>query len=249
MNTIWLSFVGLSKKPTFWLGVLLTVVVFSVLINLGLWQLSRADEKQQLEQRLSERESAAMVPLAEIEVAKFDYLTGLRVEGIVRPMPSRYLLLDNQTHEGKVGYLAYQLVALANGKHVLLERGFVTAGGTRSHLPKVEWLQEPLDIQARLYQRSTNPLSDELMLEQGVPSRIQNLNVVQLSSLWRVDIEPYVLQPINKPWPYPQPWVPIPLSSAKHFGYAVQWFSMAVVLVILSLWVLYRALRKGVHHE
>lgn len=228
---------------------LLTVVVFSILINLGLWQLSRAAEKQQLEQRLSDRESAAMIPLAELEVAKFDYLTGLRVEGIVRPMPKRYLLLDNQTHAGKVGYLAYQLVSLDSGKYALLERGFVAASGARSDLPKVDWLQEPLNVQARLYQRSTNPLSDELMLEQGVPSRIQNLNIAQLSSLWRIDIEPYVLQPLNQPWPYAQPWVPIPLSSAKHFGYAVQWFSMALVLAILSLWVLYRALRKGVHHE
>lgn len=225
------------------------MVAFFILINLGLWQLSRADEKQQLEQYLSERETATLIPITSVNTSQYEYLTGLRVTGSFTPIEGRYLLLDNQTYEGKVGYLGYQLMALENGKYVLMEIGFVSSNGDRNQLPLFNWLSQPIALPGRLYQRSSNPLSHDLHLELTSPHRIQNLNIQQLANAWNMDIEPYVVQPQSSSWPYTQPWVPVPLSSEKHFGYAVQWFSMALALAILSAWVLIRALRKGVHHE
>ncbi len=249
INTMGLSFRGLLKRPAFWLGMLLTVVVFSVLINLGFWQLSRAEEKQQLEQHLSDYANRERIPLTELEINKQAYVTGLPVKASLSPVDEKYLLLDNQTYEGRVGYLAYQLMQLENDQYALVERGFVEASKMRSELPNVDWIEDPVSIKARLYQKSANPLSQDLHFELGSPHRIQNLNIEQLEQQWGVRIAPYVIQPQMETWPYPQPWQPIPLKAEKHLGYAVQWFSMAGALCLLSLWVLIRALRKGVHHE
>ncbi|MCG9677667.1 SURF1 family protein [Vibrio sp. Isolate24] len=245
MNTIKSSLSVQMKSYSFWVGLLLTVVAFSILVNLGLWQLSRADEKRQMEQFLAERERASAIELEQLNTTDNVYLTGTLVRVELRPIKGKYLLLDNQTYQGEVGYLAYQLMAFGNNNTVLLERGFIPSYGQREILPNVEWITTPFTGKARVYQRSLNPLSDGLYLEPGVPHRIQNLNISELELYWEIPIEPYLLQPRMTGWPYSQPWKPVPLSSAKHTGYAVQWFSMAGVLIILSVWLLIRVLKRG----
>ncbi|NOH70841.1 SURF1 family protein [Vibrio pectenicida] len=244
INTIKFSLPRSLKKCSVWVGLLLTLAVFFTLVNLGFWQLARAQEKQVMEQVLSAREQSAVIGIDELHLADFTYVTGVKVAAKLSPIKGRYLLLDNQIYQGEVGYLAYQLMESEKGMKVLLERGFLPASTQREQLPKVAWLTAPINITARLYQRSANPLSDNLYMETSIPHRIQNLNIERLTQIWGYSIQPYVLQPIASEWPYPQPWQPVPLSSTKHFGYSIQWFSMAAALLILSLWVTFR-LCKG----
>lgn len=226
------------------------MVGFWLLINLGFWQLSRAEEKVQLEQRLIARQHAPPVSLASVSDTGDAYLTGVYVEANLVPQAGKYLLLDNQTHSGQVGYLAYQLMTNESHHNVLVERGFIAHQGSRSTLPTVSWLEQPLITTGRLYQRSLNPLSNELMPEvEHSPIRIQNMNIDQLARLWGQKIAPYILQPQQEVWPYPQPWQPVPMVSSKHYGYAFQWFAMAFALAVLSGWALYRALRRGEYNE
>jgi len=244
INTIKFSLPRSLKKCSVWVGLLLTLAVFFILVNLGLWQFARAQEKQVIEQTLLAREQSEIINLDELQLADSMYVTGVKADANLTPIKGRYLLLDNQIHQGDVGYLAYQLMESKEGMKVLLERGFLPASTQREQLPKVAWLTTPIDITVRLYQRSTNPLSDKLYMEASIPHRIQNLNIERLNQVWGYSIQPYVLQPIASEWPYPQPWQPVPLGSNKHFGYSIQWFSMAAALLILSLWVTFR-LCKG----
>ena len=174
---------------------------------------------------------------------------GLRVQLEVLPIQEHYLLLDNQSFKGQVGYLALQLVKTDNHRFILFEVGFIAAPKLRHVLPDVQWLEKPFAFTGRLYRKSENPLSKELFLEEGSPSRIQNLNIDQLSAYWDTPIEFFVVQPIEEDWRYPQPWQPIPLSSEKHLGYAVQWFGMATALFLLSFFLLFRLLRHGGIHD
>lgn len=54
----------LSKR--FWVAVGLTVVVFSLLVKLGFWQLERGQEKQALEQAILARADSAYQALGEV---------------------------------------------------------------------------------------------------------------------------------------------------------------------------------------
>ncbi|WP_348541504.1 SURF1 family protein [Vibrio zhanjiangensis] len=230
------------KRYSMWVVLLLTLAVFCILVNLGFWQLSRSEQKAAIEQLLQVREQAPAIKIDELHAVEFEYLTGAKVSADLTPLEGRYLLLDNQVFQGKVGYLAYQLMTSRSGLKVFLERGFVPAKAQRDQLPDVVWINEPIYVVARLYQRSVNPLSDRLYMETASPHRVQNLNIEQIGQIWEENIEPYVLQPMSSDWPYPQPWQPVPLSAKKHLGYAVQWFSMASVLLILGGWVAYRLL-------
>lgn len=237
MKTIALSFGELVKQPSFWLAITLTVVAISLLVNLGLWQLNRAEQKRTIQDRLEQNQRQAALPLSAFIGQEGATLTGQQVLFNAQPLQGDYLLLDNQVFEGQVGYLALQLMQTEDGRYVLMERGFVAAGKSRTQLPHVVWLTERYQGEARLYQRSNNPLSEQLMAEKTQPMRIQNLNVAELSQKWQRPIEAYVVQPqsVDASWLYPQPWNPLPMSAGKHIGYAVQWFGMAIALTTLAV--------------
>ncbi|MDF2152729.1 SURF1 family protein [Vibrio sp. CAU 1672] len=232
----------LWSKP-FWLAVSLTVVVFSLLVKLGFWQLGRGLEKQALEVAIQARALEHYHQLRTIidhNDWRVESIIGLKVSADVKPEPLPLILLDNQVYGKQVGYLAYQVVSLAEEPNVLflLELGFVQGGKKRNQLPEIKAITQPVSITGRLYRKSTNPLSSDLLPELGNPVRIQNLNIYQLSELLSVELMPTVLQPDNlTDWSQPFPWAPLPMTSAKHFAYAFQWFAMAVVFAAVSLLV------------
>lgn len=238
------SFLMLSKWV--WIAVCLTVVVFSLLVKLGFWQLERGNEKQLLEQAILARANA---PYQDIRTVlenndwREESVIGIKVKANVTPEALPVILLDNQTYEGAVGYLAFQVVSLTQDPTTLtlLELGFVKGGASRSVLPKVETLQSPYEVTGRLYRKSMNPLSSDLMAEVGDTIRVQNLNINQLSQLLNVELMPTVVQPNNLVrWPYSFPWNPLPLTSAKHFGYSFQWFAMAGVFLLITVMIFIR---------
>lgn len=242
----------LSKR--FWGAVCLTVAVFSLLVKLGFWQLERGEEKQALEQTIlsrSDQPYQAMHVVLDNNDWREESVIGVKVEAQVTPEPLPVILLDNQTYNGKVGYLAYQVVSVSQQQNILalMELGFVEGERSRSELPVVKELETPAMVTGRLYRKSMNPLSSELMPELGDAIRVQNLNISQLNEMMNVELMPAVVQPDNlENWPYEFPWNPLPLTSAKHFGYSVQWFVMAGVFLLLTVVVFIRWLRAVSSH-
>lgn len=228
------------------------MVVFSLLVNLGVWQLNRGDEKQVLEQQLIHRSAQKHQPLhkfTEFSSPVSSQITGLKVSTSFSFTELPLVYLDNQIHQGRVGYLIYQIVKPhQQDQHLLIELGFIDAGYDRSVIPKVTQKPETNTVTGRLYSRSSNPLSANLMPEFLSQIRIQNLNIQQLESALNISLLPFALQPDNlKNWPLPQPWKPLPMASSKHYGYSFQWFVMAGVwLSLMSAFFIrkYRAIKK-----
>ncbi len=226
--------------------VCLTVAVFSLLVKLGFWQLDRGAEKQALEESILARTDLPYQAMSTV-LGNNDWreasVMGVKVKAQIVPQPLPVILLDNQTYDGKVGYLAYQVVSVSEEQNILalMELGFVEGMRSRSELPVIQEIDEPTLVTGRLYRKSMNPLSSELMPEAGDSVRVQNLNISQLNELMNVELMPAVLQPDNlAQWPYEFPWNPLPLTSAKHFGYAFQWFAMAGVFLLLMIAIFVR---------
>ncbi|MDG3088483.1 SURF1 family protein [Vibrio hannami] len=237
---------SVAGRASFVVLTLLTLVVFTALVKLGLWQVSRGEEKTAIEKQLAHRADAPFVPLESI-AGNYNNITGLRVTTTVYSKPDDYrIYLDNQVHDGKAGYLVYQVVQTAfSSDYLLAEIGFIAGNVDRRVLPEVSLSIPNGEIQGRLYSRMANPLSFDLMLENLSHFRIQNLNLKQLEKELGLPLLPYVLQPISiGTWPLPQPWKPLPMASAKHYGYAFQWFSMAAVWLLLMVILFIRTTRK-----
>jgi cytochrome oxidase assembly protein ShyY1 len=231
--------------------VCLTVLVFSILVKLGFWQLNRAEEKQAWQQELNTRQASA--PLSFRQLMHFPHdtpLTGYRLEVEVSPIDTRIILLDNQIYQGIVGYLAYQVVRVKPQAPLLLvELGFIAGTIDRRILPQVPPMTKAQTLNGKLYQKSANPLSEHLLAEPGNPLRIQNLNLIELGQQLGQELAPAVLQPDKlASHTLPRPWQPIPLSAQKHQGYALQWFSMAGAFLLLMLYLLIIK-RKKLHQN
>ncbi|MDO6678099.1 SURF1 family protein [Shewanella sp. 4_MG-2023] len=223
-----------------------TVSVFSILVKLGLWQLDRGIQKQAWQATLSERQASSELDYHTfLTLDSSGPLTGYRIKVTAKPVNEQILLLDNQVYNGQVGYLAYQVFAIsATEPWLLVELGFTAANKDRRILPDLAPLPAAqYQLTGRVYQRQTNPLSDQLYVEQFTVEnrdviRFQNLNLVALAEKIGHQLAPAVLQPdITPNMTLAKPWTPIPLSAQKHQGYALQWFTMAAVFLSLMLWL------------
>lgn len=207
-----------------------------LLVNLGFWQLGRGEEKLTLEKQLASRSVTPHIAIDSIPPSE-THLTGLNVSAMVIETERELVYWDNQIYDGKVGYLVYQLFQVVSSEqYLLVELGFVATKESRAQLPDVPVIMDAGVINGRIYARESNPLSSQLMPEFMSGLRIQNLNFEQLADTLQVPLYPFALQPTHLGnWPLAQPWKPLPLSSSKHFGYAVQWFVMALVWLMIAL--------------
>ncbi len=225
----------------------LFVGLLILLIKLGFWQLYRGYDKQELEQQLAYRQQLSPLSAQDLYTTdNFEHLSGRELSITVFPTPHSLIILDNQVHQGQVGYLVFQIMAVSPKEPALLvELGFTPANLDRTQLPQILPFTQKQTLHGRLYYKHTNPVSHELLAEKNNPIRIQNLNFVQLSKLVQQPIHPIVLQAeaitfdANQQ-PLAKPWNPLPMPANKHFGYAMQWFSMAFALLIIGLILLKR---------
>ncbi|MCC4783562.1 SURF1 family protein [Vibrio lentus] len=247
------------RSKGFWVAVVLTVVSVGILIKLGLWQLDRGNEKLSYEQQLLERAQQSPKDLelvishwqrdntqTQVDLTR-QIWNGQKVNITLTAQSGLVLLLDNQINQGVVGYVIYMLGNIQSQgveKRILIDLGFVAASNDRRELPKLGDIVLPTKISGRLYTRSINPLSQTLGLEETTPKRIQNLNIEELSQYSNQEVMPFVFQPQNlESWPYEFLWRPTAMKSEKHFGYSVQWFVMAGVLLFLMVLIGYRYMK------
>lgn len=227
--------------------VISTVSVFALLVKLGMWQLQRSHEKADWQQQLTIRQSqSALSYLALLSLPNDTQYTGFRLQTHATPAMNKILLLDNQVYQGKVGYLAFQVMeVLPSHPWLLLELGFIAATADRSHLPKISPIATSVMLSGRLYNKENNPMSTELMAEKGWPKRIQNLNLQQLSIELKHTLAPAILQPDRlASHQLPHPWQPFPMTADKHKGYAFQWFVMATVFISIMGGLLLRKIKQ-----
>ncbi|MCL1126805.1 SURF1 family protein [Shewanella surugensis] len=224
-----------------------TVSVFALLVKLGIWQLQRSQEKADWQQELSFRQSQSELSYSQLLALPSNTLyTGFRLQTQASPAMEKVLLLDNQVYQGRVGYLAFQIMeVMPNRPWLLLELGFISTTANRSDLPVIQPISAPVMLTGRLYNKEANPMSAELMAEAGWPKRIQNLNLNQLSIELNHALAPAILQPDKlASHQLPHPWQPFPMTPEKHKGYAFQWFVMAAVFISIMGGLLLRQIKQ-----
>lgn len=218
-----------------WWAVLLTLGGVALGTTAGQWQLRRAAEKVELEARFVAGGTAD--PLTQLvpaeTAAAFRYRT-VRVTG--RYDPDHQLLLDNISNGRQPGYQVLTPFTTAGGT-VLVNRGWVPADGDRRILPdirvsggtrdvagRIEWLPRPgIELPA------VSPPADAPW-----PRRLLFPTTAQASAQLGVPLRNYqlLLDPAAADG-YLRDWRPGGMGPARHRAYAVQWFGLALTVVVI----------------
>lgn len=220
------------------------------LIALGFWQLDRAEEKRQLNLLFEQKKNSPAQPLQSLVVGE-----DLRYQPVIITghfVPEKNYLLDNKIYKGRVGYELISVFEQQPSKALLLiNRGWIAGDPARQKLPTIEPLPGLLQLKGEVYV----PLAKMMVLaeteEKGWPRVIQQLDMTRISEQLQTEVFPYTIRLSEAQTGVKQRnWPVVNIQPAKHTGYAVQWFAMAltvVFIIILSnsnLWSLLRGKEK-----
>lgn len=227
-----------------WIKTLVVALLLPVLIGLGFWQLERAAEKTALRDRYAARTRMAPVNVNRngLDPQRMEFRRA-GVRGEYRAALT--IFLDNRVRDAVPGYevltpLKIQGRRPGEARYILVNRGWVPWGASRQRLPQIEtpggalrasgWLQVPASDYFTLADESGDTT---------LKRRWQNLDLERYARLSGLALSPMVLQlapdasgagGFARHLPeYEDRWID------RHKGYALQWFALALTLLILYL--------------
>lgn len=217
-------------------SILISLTVWS-LLSLGFWQLDRADEKRAIERAIvvAQSEPAQRISNAN-ELLKKEYyqvlLTGYYDN-------DKQFIYDNQIVNSTAGYYVLTPFIFNNTTAILVNRGFVPWYGNRERLADIKISNAIATIQVKLIKPKKRIKLKQQDTGVTFPILIQSLNIEQLSQLSGHQIVPMLAQlDVEAENGFYRKWKPFYGSIDKHLGYALQWFLMALALVIIGIYLL-----------
>jgi len=216
---------------------LAAIIVFTLLLNLGFWQLQRAEEKNYLKSRFESRNTLGPMTLEELNTLQGDTNDfPLKTSG---HYDNRYnVLLDNQMHETRAGYhLLTLFIPSGSNQGIWVNRGWLWAGHDRSILPDFPAIEGQQALQGRVYTPPDNVflLKKDNFNQVSWPFRAQSMDLNSLQGLLDVQLLPFTLRlnPGSNDSSMPREWHYLPIGPEKHQGYAFQWFAMSFALIMI----------------
>src|ERR1700741_1498471 len=196
---------GYSFRPRLW-ALALAAGACAAGIALGNWQSRRADEKRVVFPRVA-------------------------VEGEFLPRHTVYL--DNKTRHGKAGYeIVTPLKIRGAAAHVLVNRGWIEAGKTREVLPDVRTPAGALRVEGIALER----LPKILNLEDAKGRVRQSLDIAAYAKETGLQLESRVIEQHSDSGDgLVRDWAPHDAGAEKNAAYALQWYSLAALAVVLAI--------------
>lgn len=237
-----------------------TLLLISLGIALGIWQLQRAAYKEQLASKLEQAASANPL-LVNDSVFKPEDALNQRILAKGVFLKNQGVWLENRPHplgrDPKTGiatgfYLLMPLQLANDSKKILwVNRGWVPRHFERmNQVPNVITPEELVTVQGIALDSpsKTYELGKEsgLLASDGLPIE-ENLSLTEPKRLNGQEQLPIVLRQddsqlndgLQRQWPKPDSGV------QKHYGYAFQWFALALMSFIFWLVTGYRAQAKS----
>ena len=229
---------------------LLSSIIFllciSLFLSLGFWQLDRAKEKDNIIQLYQERQASAPEKLESFlnTDIKNTHYKKYKVTG-------RYInktfLIDNKIKNKKPGFNVISLFRLnITNEIIAVDRGWIQMKGDRKNIHKnFEFLnnqnieKDVQEINGYIFPRDKSYTIGDISTDNNWPRLLQAVNFEAIEDtidekdslvsgvVFRLGLE-------NK-FGFDRSWEIISMSSAKHLGYAFQWFAMAIALIVLTV--------------
>lgn len=228
------------------ISISLLVALICILVGLGFWQLQRADEKQLFLDQQADQLSRAPIQLQ----LKSDHFERMRFQPVYLHGKfdcDHQILLDNKTLNGKPGFHVITAFRPSTAtQSILVNRGWVAMNSNRQ--PDQQYQDCPsqaFQLQGIIndfpglgyhFSGSTESVSNDW------PLILLELDAKKLSIALNYPIVDFLLLMDKKlETGFVRDWSFAPnILPEKHIAYAVQWFGLAITLLCMSLWRLWR---------
>jgi surfeit locus 1 family protein len=234
-------------KQLNWPLVIFTMLVFLILIKLGFWQIDRALEKEQRQQRISELSQRQALSLAQLLTLSGlqDGINDLPIQLKGDFVGDKVFLLDNQPNKGRLGYRVYQIIE-SNGDAILVNLGWVQGSIDRNILPEISPITGQHTITGNVREVEVGiQLQAQNLTNPSWPLRVQQIELDKFSQLIDKKLLPFVVYLDKKETiGYIKNWQPIVMPPEKHRAYAFQWFSLALAWISLMVWAAIKMAKK-----
>ena len=226
----------LTKK---WWFLVLVLSIIGLCTKAVFWQLERAKDKERLIERLKVGEGVITSPsdLMAINLRDRSYSVQLKVK---RGETSPLIYLDNRIQDRKAGYEVFTEVStIPGGTQLIVNLGWIAGLSSRDQLPSVE-IPSRFDLSGRWMAMTDGYLMSDSFAERvGGAVRVQSLRGILSDEVVPGVVLATGILDRDSLGPSPR------MGPEMHYGYAFQWFLMALVLTGLSAYILRRGLSDG----
>lgn len=211
-------------------------------VSLGNWQMSRADEKRELQRQIEAGAAAQPVSIGP-GVRVHDWMP---VELAGRWQPESTIYLDNRVQDGRVGYHVLTPVELPHDAGwVLVNRGWVASTASRAVLPAVPAPEDGATFIGSVRVPEAAPFT--LAAQAGEGALWQYIDLAQYREWSGLPVQDWIVQQTSpaadglvRDWPRPDAGID------RHRGYALQWYSFAGLSLALTGFYAFRTLKPNV---
>jgi surfeit locus 1 family protein len=229
---------GRTFHPTWW-GFALALAGCAAFVALGNWQLRRAAERRAVEFSLAAAQRGPLLELRASAIDARDYALR-RVEARGEFVAAQTILLENKIRNRRLGYEVVTPLRLARSTmHVLVNRGWLAAGPRLDQPPQVTTPAGELRIEGIGLERLPQALAASSAPPQG--KVWQNLRIDDFRAASGLALQPLIIEQhsdsgdgLARDWPQTDSRV------RTNEMYAMQWYSLAVLSVILFIVLSFR---------
>jgi surfeit locus 1 family protein len=221
-----------------WGMTLLALAGAALFLQLGRWQWHRAAEKRALATAFASG-SLHSEPLGARSTSAMPRYARVSVRGTYDS--AHQFLLDNIIHDGQAGYEALTPLKLADGRILLVNRGWLPLPqGRRDTLPDLTLAAgETIEVSGRLDALPVAALASGTVpptSEGSWPKRSSFPSSAQLGAALQASVEAQqLLLDADQPAGYLRDWQPASagFGPERHQAYAIQWWGLGALCLFL----------------
>lgn len=220
------------------------IVLFFVILmtSMGFWQIRRAAEKEQLIQLLADDNIIQVTEKNQIkDLPKY---ANVKLNGHFIDAPQ--LLLDNQVNEGRQGYHVFTpFIVDGINLIIMVNRGWLLKakltdemlGVNQNHITLLGKINTPPQVGIQLGEIEL--INQQTIQAMTYYEKEKVKNFVQEQLCQRLDCmvsSKILLMDKFLDNGFLREWKPIIMQPSKHIAYAVQWFAMTFVLIVIFVY-------------
>lgn len=229
-----LHFNGFIFTP-YLFSTLMMLLGLTIFILLGIWQLHRAAEKESILQQYQQQRHAKPVNYADIKNELYQYYP-VQIQGHFDN--AHNFLLDNRSYQHQFGYQVLTPFLIAHSSQwLLVNRGWIKSNLDRKNLPNIAPIYGEQILTGLVYFPSKKTFVFKQVMENTKwPRIIEKIDLTQLQqqlnytfASWTMLLSTHFADNLVRDWH------PTIISPKINIGYALQWFTFGLVLIIIFI--------------